>query len=85
MAALVGSLLVASVFTLVVFAWVGRSTGQHAAAGEGALGVWQLCARVAMERERDMKTEMYGRHALRRFDFPATLAAVDADIRVGGE
>jgi hypothetical protein len=67
MAALFGSLVVASVFALVVFAWIDRSTGQHAGVGEGALGVWQLCARVAMERERDMETEAYGRHALRRF------------------
>ncbi|TDD43189.1 hypothetical protein E1288_27395 [Saccharopolyspora elongata] len=64
MIAVLGFLLVASVFVVVGFCWIGRSTGQHAGFGESALGVWQLCARVAMERQREMETEAYGRHAL---------------------
>ncbi|WP_190820423.1 hypothetical protein [Saccharopolyspora pogona] len=64
MVVLISSLLAALTFGIVAFGWIGRSTGQHAGAGEGALGVWQLCARVAIERQREMETEVYGRHAL---------------------
>ncbi|MEV0698799.1 hypothetical protein AB0I53_12900 [Saccharopolyspora sp. NPDC050389] len=64
MAAVLGFLVLASAFVVVGLCWIGRSTGQHAGSGEGALGVWQLCARVAIERQREMETESYGRHAL---------------------
>jgi hypothetical protein len=56
--------LVSGLAVLAFVAWMhaAEPRGQHAAAGEGALTVDQLRARV--ERERELLESM-GRHALR--------------------
>ncbi|GAA4856548.1 hypothetical protein [Saccharopolyspora rosea] len=60
-----GSFVLAVVFSALLLVWGGRASGQHSGPGQGATGVWQLCARVAQEREQEVEAARYGRHALR--------------------
>ncbi|MEV0697180.1 hypothetical protein AB0I53_04580 [Saccharopolyspora sp. NPDC050389] len=82
MAALLGSAITAFLFATGIVCWRRGKSGQHGGSGDGATGVWQLCAQVAAERQREMEAEAYGRHALRRSAFVLTRSG-DGAARVG--
>ncbi|MEV5536307.1 hypothetical protein AB0L13_05565 [Saccharopolyspora shandongensis] len=83
MAALLGSAITAFLFVAGIFYWYRRESGQHGCgSGEDSMGVWQLCAQVAAERQRELEAETYGRHALRR-TFDITRSGDDVVCGIG--